>query len=155
MGFVCTAAGENSQADLIGGTIIVPIGYDDTFPKSYSVLAGLSPTGGGIDEFFVCIVEANTEDRTEIEYWSGLQTRDLFAPSERKAVLDTIVFAIKALLEKLQPEGFLCCTHDADSPEKALVKYCRFAETFKMCGYAVQGLPVRLGKYSWWMERKT
>ncbi len=45
MSFVCTA--RDSQPQLIGDSVVVPIGYDDAEPKSYSLLIAFDTMAGG------------------------------------------------------------------------------------------------------------
>lgn len=131
----------------------MPIGYDDVQHRSYSVMAGFSPTGGGELEYYLCIVEADHENDSEHELWSGRDTASFMSAEQQENVLQAALYATDALIRLQKPARVFCCTHDSDLPEKALRKHYLIAEVFKMCGYTVDQLPVQLGKHSWWMER--
>src|SRR5258708_3070408 len=152
MGFVCTAAAEKSSVEVIKDSVIIPIGYNDKEPKSYSLLIAFEPMAGGNPEFFFCVIEANHQDNTEIRYWSGLDVAKFASTGARNTILNTLLFGTKRLLSHIAPKRVFCCTHDLHLPEKALRKHLLIAEIFKMCGYQVQSEPILLGKHSWWME---
>jgi hypothetical protein len=152
MGFVCTAAAEKSNLELIKDSVIIPIGYDDKEPKSYSLLIAFEPMAGGDFEFFFCIIEASHQDNTEIIYWSGLEVAKFASSYARNSILNTLLFGTRRLLNHVAPRRVFCCTHDSHLPEKALRKHLLVVETFKMCGYQVQSEPIQLGKHSWWMD---
>ncbi len=89
MGFVCTAAAEKSSVEVIKDSVIIPIGYDDREPKSYSLLIAFEPMAGGNPEFFFCVIEANHQDNTEIRYWSGLDVAKFASTDARNTILST------------------------------------------------------------------
>jgi hypothetical protein len=156
MAFVCTAAMDKSPFDVILNTIVLPIGYDDERRElSYSAVVGCTPLPGGADmEYFFYIVEGDREERLANHHWTGLQTKGLISDKvDRRAVLYTVLFGTDRLLKTFNHSRYFCCTYDSDLPEKALSKYYRVVETFRMCGYEAKEQPVLLGKNSWWLER--
>jgi hypothetical protein len=150
MGFMCTAADTNIE--LIGDAVVVPIGYDDIEPKSYSLLISFDALPGGDEEFFFCVVEANTEDGTEARHWSGLDVAKFASKEDRILIRHMLLAGTEQLLKHRSPKRVFCCTHDSDMPQKALTKHVLIAHIFEMCGYAVIREPKCLGKESWWME---
>jgi len=142
MGFVCTA-GEpgKSEIALIGDSVLIPIGYDDVETKSYSLLISFDITGGGIDEFFFCVIEASHQDGTEVRYWSGLEVGKFTSREDRILIRQLLLEGTKRLLNHKAPKRVFCCTHDSDLPEKALEKHLLIAQIFKMCGYEVRAEP--------------
>jgi hypothetical protein len=153
MAFVCTAVGDGSNAKAWGQTVVIPIGYDDNSPLSYSLLIGLAPMAGGDLEYYFCVVEADTTTGEEAHTYSGLDTRQIITSlAHRKLVLHDVMAGTELLLRIINPPRFFCCTYDSDLPEKALTKHMLIAATFGMCGYKVEEQPFRLGKYSWRME---
>jgi hypothetical protein len=91
MGFVCTA--RESEPELIDDAVVVPIGYHDAEPKSYSLLIAFDDLPGGVgEEFFFCVVEANTETNAEVRYWSG-QDVAKFASASDRIFIRTKLFA--------------------------------------------------------------
>jgi|ERR1700722_19902776 hypothetical protein len=155
MGFVCTAGNaEKSEPQLIGDSVVVPIGYDDVAPRSYSLLIAFDRTGGGDEEFFFCMIEANHDDNTETRYWSGLDVARFAPEADRKLIRTTLLAGTELLLRHKAPQRVFCCTHDSHLPEKALTKHLLVARIFETCGYIVEAQPLFLGKYSWWMERR-
>ena len=146
MAFVCTAG--DFPPEVINGELVIPIGYDDQNPLSYSVLMGFSPTGGGESEFYWVIVQTNTAEDTETPFWSGLDTKGIFSQEDRILIRIAVQDAIAVLLGHTKPQRIFCCTHDSDLPQKALL----IAAIFKMCGYEVLRQQLQLGKHSWWME---
>lgn len=153
MGFVCTAAdAEKAKIELIGDSVVAPIGYDDVDQKSYSLLISFDVTGGGDKELFFCIVEVNNDDNTEIRHWSGLDVAKFASHNDRMLIRSLLLDGIECLLKHKAPKRVFCCTHDSDLPKKALTKHFLIAHIFERCGYQVRREPVCLGKHSWWME---
>jgi hypothetical protein len=152
MSFVCIA--HDSQPRLIGDSVVVPIGYDDMEPKSYSLLIAFDMTAGGDAEFFFCVIELNHETNEEIRYWSGLDVAKFANLADRAFIRHALLGGTEILLKHKSPDRVFCCTHDSDLPDKALLKHLLVAQTFKTCGYSVTNEPICLGKYSWWMERQ-
>jgi hypothetical protein len=150
MGFICTAA--TTEAELVGGTVVVPVGYDDAQPKSYSLLISFDVLPGGDEEFFFCLVEANTEERTEVRYWSGLDVSRFASKKDRILIRHALMDGTKRLLKHRTPKRVFCCTHDSDLPDKALTKHVLIVHLFGDFGYNVRREPKCLGKESWWME---
>jgi hypothetical protein len=153
MTFIRTAVLTQFEVTLRNETAVIPLGYDDTRPLSYALLIGLEPLPGGDVEHFFCIIETDTQTRIETRFWSGADTRDIFAGVDRKIVLEAVRAGTTQLLGALPHPRIFCCTHDAHLPEKALKKHFFIAEVFKICGYEPKEQPVLLGKKSWWMER--
>ena len=152
MAFVCTAL--DPKPVLVGDAIVVPIGYDNTEPKSYSLLIAFDTMAGGADEFFFCVIAANTADNTETRYWSGLETANFMTGSDRALVHRALIVGTDALLSHNSPKRVFCCTHDANLPERALNKHLSICHVFAARGYQVKQEPLVLGKHSWWMERR-
>jgi hypothetical protein len=107
---------------------------------------------GGGEEFFFCLVEANTETNTEIRYWSGLDVAKFTSKEDRTLICSQLLSGTEKLLKHRSPNRVFCCTHDSDMPQKALSKHIRIAHIFETCGYIVKREPQQLGKESWWME---
>ena len=152
MAFVCTAFGQGTPFEYVNDTVLMPIGYDNAERKSYSIMTGFTPTGGGDLEYYLCILEANHSENTEAQLWSGLETKAFLKPELRDNILQSCLYATNILIRLQRPQRVFCCTHDAGLPEKALRKYYLIANTFKMCGYQVSQQDVILSKHSWWME---
>jgi hypothetical protein len=152
MAFVCTAG--KSQPELIGDSVVVPIGYDDAEPASYSLLIGFDTLPGGDAEYFFCLIKANHAENTETRYWSGLEVAKFTSREDRILIRSAVLEGTQLLLNYKAPDRVFCCAHDADPPEKALQKLLLVAVIFKTCGYAVERKPICLGKHSWWMERQ-
>src|ERR1700681_3996418 len=127
MGFVCTAAAEKSSVELIKDSVIIPIGYDDKEPKSYSLLIAFEPMAGVTPEFFFCIIEANHRDNTETRFWRGIELANFVSPYARNTIMNTLLFGTKCLLSHVAPKQVFCCTHDSHLPEKALRKHLLIA----------------------------
>jgi hypothetical protein len=144
----------NLDLKIADESVTVPIGYDDARPLSYSLLIGLTPTGGGEPEYFFCVVEANTETETETQFWSGLDTKDIITGRNREMVVVALRIGTMELLGAVNYPRIFCCTRDSHPPEKALKKFSVIERTFRMCGYTAIEQPVILGKHSWWMERE-
>jgi hypothetical protein len=144
MGFVCTATA--AEIELIGDTVVVPIGHDDAEPKSYSLLISFDVLPVGHEEFFICLVETNTEDGTEVRYWSGLEVSRFTSKEDRILIRHALLDGTQRLLEHRSPKRVFCCTHDLDVPVKALTKHVLIAHIFGMFGYNVRHEPKCLGK---------
>jgi hypothetical protein len=154
MAFVCIATDQRPRVRLIGSDAIIHIGYDEFPYRDYSILMGLSPTGGGGLEYYFSIVEKYLVTDMEYVYWSGLGTRGFTTEADRRSILGAVLYGTEVMLNALQPPEFFCCTHDSDLPEKALRKHILLAQVFDSCGYEVEQQPFQLGKHSWWMERR-
>jgi hypothetical protein len=132
--------------------IIVPIGYDDTDDKSYSLFIVLDMEPGGDRNLSFCIVEYDGETDSEYTYWSGRETR-FICGDDRALVKAALLCAVEHLLNTVQPARVHMCTIDADSPEKAQVKNFEIVRVFEICGYAVHTADPYHGQQVWWMER--
>jgi hypothetical protein len=133
--------------------LVVPIGYDDEEPWSFTLLLGFSAMAGGDLEYFFCVVQADHETGQKTQMFSGLETRLIFNKSDREHVLGAALWGTEKLLELVAPARFFCCTFDADLPERALTKHKRLVDRFRMCGYQVSPQPFRLGKHSWYLDK--
>jgi hypothetical protein len=154
MAFVCTAQDWESNIQLTDEAAVIPIGYDDAEPWSYSLLMSFDIMAGGDVEFFFCIIRVDNHDGSEVRYWSGLEVAKFASSGQRAIIRQALLDGLGRLLKRPVPQRIFCCTHDANPPETALRKHFLIAETFEMCGYEVKRLPVCLGKHSWWMERR-
>lgn len=131
---------------------MVPIGYDDDEPESYSLLIAFDTMAGGGAEFFFCVIEQNHETNTETRYWSGLEVAKFTSDEDRTFILGALLDGTRELLQHNSPKLVFCCTHDSGLPQKALIKHLLVAQVFETCGYVVEEQPIFLGKNSWWME---
>jgi hypothetical protein len=88
MSFVCTYTGGNAQRkeNLVKDSLIIPVGYDDALPRLYSLLIGFEVMAGGDLEYFFCLVEVDTEAKTERVYWSGLDVGRLVSKDDRPLI---------------------------------------------------------------------
>lgn len=134
--------------------VIVPLGYDDARPYIYSLMLGLSPMAGGDLEFFFCIIEANNQDESEKQLWSGLDTLEIFLTDDRTAILKGLLGATEMLINAFKPSKATMCTIDTGAPEKAERKHLLVARVFETCGYAVTCADQYHGKRVWQMERQ-
>lgn len=159
MAFVLTLSDQEQSATVNArGTdivVIVPLGYDDVRPLVYSLMLGLSPMAGGDLEYFFCIIEANSQDNTETQLWSGVDTRHLFSREDRNAILKGLLGATEMLINAAKPAKVTMCTIDTGAPEKADRKHLLVARMFETCGYDVQCADPYHGRRIWQMERQT
>ena len=84
MGFVCTTTGK--EFEIADDTVLMPIGYDDQEPKSYTLIIGFDSMAGGDPEFYFCILEVNTEEHTELRHWSGLDVAKFTSKDDRRLI---------------------------------------------------------------------
>jgi hypothetical protein len=143
--FICTLPGSQADIAIDAQAAVVPIGYDDIEPKSFTILVGFAASPG--------VVEADHETGQEFHLYSGLETKHIFNTLDRQLVLDAAFWATEKLLELVAPPRFFCCTYDADLPERALRKHQKLVERFRMCGYQVSPQPVQMGKHSWYLDK--
>ncbi|NJL08927.1 MAG: hypothetical protein HC900_12290 [Methylacidiphilales bacterium] len=157
MPFVCTIDPDSIQAAFFqeGGDylIVIPIGFDDASPLTYSLMVTLSPSGGGLLEYAFCIIEANDVEYSENQIWSGLESARFLKGDDRKDVLSLLIQCTKFLLDSVRPLSVFFCTIDTFAPEKADRKYSLVAQTFEMCGYRVRTTDPWHGQRYWRMER--
>jgi hypothetical protein len=156
MAFQLTVREDGWRADVFrqGGCYLVVInfGYDPETKSTFSVMIGLDPLPGGDMEHFFCIIE-NTADNEKKCYYSGANTGKLFPKETRKLVLSMVLSATHSLINAAQCSSIKHSTHDANLPQKALVKHILIAEVFESCGYVINRPDPYHGRYIWWAER--
>jgi hypothetical protein len=125
MAFVCTWR-EESLSDIAyfldrdSPFVTAPVGYDDKERTSYSVLVGLTKTGGSITEYYFQL-HKYIEDTDSIEtILSGQQLANYLTRDDKKKIMDVILLLTDLLLTRTNEREIYRCTFYIYPPPKAL-----------------------------------
>jgi hypothetical protein len=156
MPFYCTLTDEDCHAEVFkhGGehTVVTHVGYDGV-DKTYSLVVGLSPQGGGDMELFFVLAENDGATDDERFIYDGREVGMIIeAKGDREKVLGALLGAAQLLLERAKPKRFIMTTYDGYLPEKAMLKYRILNNLFIKTGYTVTATDPYYGKHSWWMD---
>jgi hypothetical protein len=123
MAFVCTASRhgpcpEPIVDDSAGCVVVLPIGYDDDAGIDYTLMVGLENTpGGGILEFFFCIIEVDISTGYEDRVWSGEYVSHKFTRYDRCVIKGCLILAARTVVQYTFPKIFNMITHDENLPD--------------------------------------
>jgi hypothetical protein len=154
MAFVCTLAGAypdpEFSVDRGYSYVTVPIGYDDCEPLEFSIIVGLTKSGGGLTDYFFAIQKFN-EITDEVEaIMSGTRLNSYFCKEIREEIFIGILHITDILLRHTSEREIYRHTFDINPPPKALAKHRRVSQVFQKCGYAVAESGPVYGVYSWY-----
>lgn len=158
--FVCTVSQDHMTFETLPGasshTILVPVGYDidDGRDSSYFAAVGLDVLAGGGCEIFFSIMEFDHTNNSRYEYWSGRETSSFILGSDRDDVLNAVCCAVQMLIDSGAPDEIEISTHDANPPDKAVIKHFRVMSVFERNGYHIRTFDPYHGRRIWLLTRE-